>query len=69
MKFPENTLLTNLKAMLSKQFGIPANKQKVFHKASAKEPFVQLEEDLKDFRYYGVKETHEIWVSDDEFEL
>lgn len=40
MKFPENTLLTNLKAMLSKQFGIPANKQKVFHKASAKEPFV-----------------------------
>lgn len=24
---------------------------------------------MKDFRYYGVKETHEIWVSDDEFEL
>ena len=63
-KFTSNTLVTNLKAMLTKQFGIPANKQKVYYKADPHDPFSQLEEDLKDLAYYGVKNGGEIWVGD-----
>jgi Leucine-rich repeat (LRR) protein len=68
-KFTDNTLITNLKAMLAKQFGIPANKQRIWHKADPHDPFVPLEEDLKDLNYYGVREGHEIWVGDEETEV
>ena len=63
-KFTTNTLLTNLKAMLAKQFGIPANKQKVYYKADAHDLFSPLDEDLKDLAYYGIKNGGEIWVGD-----
>lgn len=68
-KFTDNTLITNLKAMLAKQFGIPANKQRIWHKADPHDPFIQLEEDLKDLNYYGVREGHEIWVGDEDTEV
>ena len=65
-KFPLNTLITNLKAMLAKLFGIPANKQKVYYKADQNDPFSPLDEDLKDLSYYGLQEGSEIWVGDEE---
>ena len=65
-KFTDNTLITNLKAMLAKQFAIPATKQKIYFKADPHDPFVQMDEDLKDLRFYGVKQGHEIWVGDTE---
>jgi len=65
-KFTDNTLITNLKAMLAKQFGIPAEKQRIYHKADPHDPFVPLDEDLKDLRYYGVDNGHEIWVGDED---
>lgn len=65
-KFTDNTLITNLKAMLAKQFNIPATKQKIYCKADPKDPFVLMDEDLKDLKFYGVKDGHEIWVGDTE---
>lgn len=65
-KLTANTLITNLKAMLAKQFGIPANKQKVYYKSDPHDPFAPLEEDLKDLTYYGIKNDGEIWVGDTE---
>lgn len=65
-KFTDNTLIVNLKQMVAKQFGIPANKQKVYCKLDPKEPFIAMDEDLKDLKSYGVSHGHEIWVGDTE---
>lgn len=65
-KLTANTTITNLKAMLAKQFGIPATKQKVYYKADRDDPFTALDEDLKDLAYYGVRNEGEIWVGDQE---
>ena len=63
-KFTANTLITNLKAMLAKQFTIPASKQKIFYRTTPEEPHTHLNEDLKDLNFYGVKDGGEIWVGD-----
>jgi len=63
-KFTANTIITNLKAMLAKQFTIPASKQKIFYRTDANEPYTPLNEDLKDLNFYGVKNGGEIWVGD-----
>jgi len=63
-KFTDNTLIVNLKAMLSKQYGIAAIQQKVYCKVSSNDPFIYMEEDLKDLRFYGVKQGDEVWVGD-----
>ena len=63
-KLTTNTLVTNLKSILAKQFGIPANKQKIYYKSDSHDPFSALDEDLKDLAYYGVKDDNEIWVGD-----
>lgn len=65
-KFTDNTLIVNLKAMLSKMFGITAGNQKIYCKNAKDEPFVLMDEDLKDLRFYGVKPGSEIWVGDTE---
>ena len=63
-KFTANTLITNLKAMLAKQFTIAASKQKVYYRTTPEEPYTPLNEDLKDLNFYGVKDGGEIWVGD-----
>jgi len=63
-KFTDNTLIVNLKAMLSKQYGILAVHQKVYCKISSNDPLIFMDEDLKDLRFYGVKHGDEIWVGD-----
>ena len=65
-KFTNNTLIVNLKQMLAKQYGIPANQQKVYCKLDPKEPFIPMNEDLKDLKFYGVSHGHEIWIGDTE---
>jgi hypothetical protein len=63
-KFSDNTLVVNLKSLLAKQFSMSSEKIRIFFKPHPSDPFTQLEDDLKDLYFYGVKYGSEIWVDD-----
>ena len=63
-KFSDNTLVVNLKPVLSKMFGISQDSILLRLKIDPHQPFTDMTEDLKDFLYYGVRDGSEIWVGD-----
>jgi len=64
-KFSDNTLITNLKTIVAKQFGMSPEKIKLSFSAYPKDPFVSLDDDLKTLFFYGVKDGSEIYADDD----
>lgn len=63
-KFSDNTLVVNLKPILSKMFQVPQENILLRAKIDPQQPFYDMTEDLKDFLYYGIKDGSEIWVGD-----
>eukprot|EP01015_Nassula_variabilis_P016791 TRINITY_DN2595_c0_g1_i28.p1 TRINITY_DN2595_c0_g1~~TRINITY_DN2595_c0_g1_i28.p1 ORF type:complete len:473 (+),score=81.31 TRINITY_DN2595_c0_g1_i28:65-1483(+) len=63
-KFPESTTIGWLKNFSSKTFKIPQSKVVLLYHTEPKDPFIELEEDMKDFLFYGIRNNGEIVVDE-----